>query len=405
MQRPGRPNRGVGAAQSAAKPELPVTEPAKGDFWKKSLPFIYTYDMREHYLDGLRGWAALFVVGSHLGPMFLTQGLLQNIFPFFTDGQMAVYVFFVLSGYVLSIGFFHTGQRNAVVTLALRRYPRLTIPILTTTLLSLLSMKLGLFANIPAGQAASSAWLESFYQFQGSLPGALQFGLWDVYANYDGPTSYNSALWTMWIEMLGSMVIFGLLLLAGQNRIMQLVAIAAFAFWATRHNEHLVAFTLGMLLALCSAQAWIPRNNAAGFCLLAATLPITMLRYMGDSVTALSCYAAAIVFAVLLSPALQAMLSTRLSQWLGRVSFPLYLTHMLIICSLSSAMYLYFGNGNAVSPQEGALIAVVSIAACLFAARLFLPVELAAINVARAFSSLVLQLVRTAARWHRPNNI
>lgn len=361
--------------------------------------------MREHYLDGLRGWAALFVVCSHLGPMFLTHGLLNNVFPFFTDGQMAVYVFFVLSGYVLSIGFFRTEQRKTVMTLAIRRYPRLTIPILATSLIALLFMRFGWFSNIPAGQAASSAWLESFYQFEGSLSDALQFGLWDVYMDYNGRTSYNSALWTMWIEMLGSMMIFGLLLLCGRNRLVQVIVIVAFAYWAAEHNQHLVAFALGMLLARFSALGWIPRSNSSGIALLAITLLITMVRYLGDSLTVLSYYAAAIVAAVLLSPALQALLSTRLSQWLGRVSFPLYLTHMLIICSLSSAMYLYFGNGNAVSPQEGALIAVVSIAACLCAARLFLPVELAAINVARAFSGLVLQLVRTAARWHRPNNI
>lgn len=361
--------------------------------------------MREHYLDGLRGWAALFVVGSHLGPMFLTHGLLNNVLPFFTDGQLAVYVFFVLSGYVLSIGFFRTGQRKTVVTLALRRYPRLTIPILATTLIALLLMKLGWFSNIPAGQAASSAWLESFYQFEGSLSGALQFGLWDVYMNYNGRTSYNSALWTMWIEMLGSMMIFGLLLLCGRNRLMQVIVIAAFAYWAAEHNQHLVAFALGMLLARCSALDWIPSSNVAGIGLLAITLPIAMVRYLGDSLTAVSMYAAAIVAAVLLSPALQALLSTRLSQWLGRISFPLYLTHMLIICSISSTMYLYFGNGGPTTPMQTVLIGIVSLAACLAAARLFLPVEEGSIKAARAFSSRFFHFSRIGvARWLRPDN-
>jgi peptidoglycan/LPS O-acetylase OafA/YrhL len=47
--------------------------------------------------------------------------------PIVLDGPFAVFIFFVLSGYVLSVFAFRAGRRRDAVDIALRRYPRLVL--------------------------------------------------------------------------------------------------------------------------------------------------------------------------------------------------------------------------------------------------------------------------------------
>jgi hypothetical protein len=57
------------------------------------------------FLDGVRGWASLMVVLSHLLPCFLaitTPAYRHWYLTFVSDGNFAVYIFFVLSGFALS---------------------------------------------------------------------------------------------------------------------------------------------------------------------------------------------------------------------------------------------------------------------------------------------------------------
>ena len=92
--------------------------------------------MRKTYLDGLLGWAALIVLFGHLGPVFLIAKYKMYVMSFFMDGELAVHVFFVLSGFVLSIGFFESGKRIILKELLIRRYPRLAVPVVLSCLLA-----------------------------------------------------------------------------------------------------------------------------------------------------------------------------------------------------------------------------------------------------------------------------
>src|ERR1019366_7324910 len=96
------------------------------------------------FLDGVRGWASLMVVFSHLLPCFLaitTPFYRHSYLTFLCDGTLAVYIFFVLSGFALSIRFLQTGDARIPVELALRRYPRLTLPIFASCAIAFVLMK------------------------------------------------------------------------------------------------------------------------------------------------------------------------------------------------------------------------------------------------------------------------
>src|SRR5262249_55480487 len=87
---------------------------------------------RLDFLDGLRGWAALVVVFSHLWGQFA-----RHLVPVYgtvplralSCGHLAVVVFFVLSGTALSLQFVRTSQPVTILPALAARYVRLVVPI------------------------------------------------------------------------------------------------------------------------------------------------------------------------------------------------------------------------------------------------------------------------------------
>lgn len=351
--------------------------------------------MRKEYLDGLRGWASLFVMFAHLGPVFLLSTQQLPALPFFMDGALAVYIFFVLSGYVLSIGYFEKNDAGLLVSLAIRRYPRLTIPVLASCTIAFIIIQAGLMFNIPAGNLAKSPWLESFYTFPASLTSLLQFSLSDVYIDSKAP-SYNAVLWTMQYELWGSLILLAALwcLRSMPLRIVGYgVATAACWYFASP----LFAFVLGGALAeatrrVRSAMNSSPRSMATiSWALLATGLLAGMFRTgIFRSPIALSFIAAVILAAILMNVPMQRFLASRFSVFLGRISFPLYLTHLLVICSWSSWLYIQLREAD-VSTWAVACATVISTTLIsLAAAMAFAPIEAMAIRLSRAISDLLL---------------
>ncbi|WP_158216669.1 acyltransferase family protein [Achromobacter mucicolens] len=349
--------------------------------------------MRETYLDGLRGWAALFVVFGHLGPVFLLVDRTFPPLPFFIDARLAVFVFFVLSGYVLSIGFFQTGVRVGVVSLALRRYLRLTIPIAASVLLAVLVARSGLAQNQAAGEAAGSPWLALGFSKPLDLLEAAQFALFNVYSftPHDG-IYYNAVLWTMPFELVGSFLIFACLLIAGASRPSQALIVGAFCIAAWWANSYFLPFALGMAVALSRATVFRGSLRVVAAITLGSVLTVSALRYPGDGIRVLSIFSALILAACILSPAARRFLDLPISQWLGRLSFPLYLTHLFSIYTVGSWLYLLLGDGGEVSPMGAIAVAAASTFTALVIAAALSPVETFSVSAGRAFSSFAIRL-------------
>lgn len=84
---------------------------------------------RIKYLDGLRGLAALAVIVEHWSCNFLPSFVLIWNHIFYISG-VSVCVFFVLSGYVLTYGYFEKHDRKIIISSALRRYFRFILPMM-----------------------------------------------------------------------------------------------------------------------------------------------------------------------------------------------------------------------------------------------------------------------------------
>ncbi len=350
------------------------------------------------FLDGLRGWAAFAVVVFHASwEMFgrALPALRTSRLSLLNDGTLAVYVFFVLSGFVLSHQYLATRDLARVRRVAAGRYLRLTIPIAAASLISLALLACHAMVN---GQASvrlhCEDWLGLFYRFAPSAWAWLRFSLMDVYLGYDVSRSYGVFLWTMPTELAGSFVIFAAMALAGPHRPMRGAFYALSLPYLWEHQPFLLTFVYGAVLCELSLALpplmphlppWVREGLGLGLMLVVAVISITLRDVYSSRFCGL--VATGAVAGTLLSPRLQRLLSAPVSLWLGRMSFPLYIVHSAVICSLSSALVLLTRSWDL--HATAALVIPTTLVVSLAAARAFEPVERLAVRCAHRFARLV----------------
>jgi peptidoglycan/LPS O-acetylase OafA/YrhL len=343
------------------------------------------------------------VVFSHLLPCFLaitTPFYRHSYLTFLCDGTLAVYIFFVLSGFALSIRFLQTGDPRIPVELALRRYPRLTLPIFASCAIAFVLMKSHLFFNAAASVPAHSEdWLGLHFQFQPGFLHFLKFSLYNVFFDYDIGRSYNQVLWTMSVEFYGSMLVFLLCLIYPYLRARWMLLGILAAVMAVA-NSPMLPFVLGLGIAqffqgdFRRTRDGGPAALLASLALIAATAAYSAISLNGfptvhDFVVRptfpSTVFAAVFVFGISISSRVRGFFSNPVSKYLGSISFPLYLTHLLVICSFSSWLFLEGTNAH--------IIFLASLAVCLVSATLFRVVERASIKLARMCSDALMQRV------------
>jgi len=342
-------------------------------------------------LDGIRGWAALSVVVFHI--TWETFGVvlpqLRNpVTGFFLDGGIAVSAFFVLSGEALSAGFFAGGGKLAIYRLAVRRYTRLTIPVVAACTLTLLLYKTGLTFNVAAGEIVHrSDWLGSFMHAAPSLRESVEYMLRDVYTNVPTQHALIPFLWTMRFELLGSVLVFGVLL--GLSRLrgsklnlawLFIVMLCAATIYGRQNN--LACFLAGIGFARLRSLGFFGRMQSDTRMQRASwtvILIIGTLDGFGHWLLIARAWvplaSVALVFAVLCNRRLCAAFTNPLSLALGRISFSLYLVQFPVLISVTSYAICYAGSRGGLEPWEDVAICVTSVLACLAAARAFEPVE------------------------------
>jgi peptidoglycan/LPS O-acetylase OafA/YrhL len=379
------------------------------------------------YLDGLRGLAALSVVLNHCILFFfpaMIEGAgiarVHNAFeatvPFscfnwlFSAG-FSVSLFFVLSGFVLGIGYFKKRQKSVVIKAVLKRYPRLLIPTFFVSLFSFLLLRHHFYANVAAAQITHSHWIKGEFQFEPSVWLFLKETVFDVFLKEDS-VSFNPVLWTMHVEFLGSLLVFALLLGVGsQQSVCRYVvyALISLILVVTNHAIY-AAFIMG--LSLCDLTFQFPNglngfipSRLCGFALLVFAL------FLGNIPIGLSespalflntVYAPFLLFGEWLSHAksrsifmfweivaatlalasvlslreLKRFLALKWAVWLGRVSFMLYLVHVIILFSLGAWLFIQWMGISAIASYNAAAVfsSLVVILLSLGLAKLLTPV-------------------------------
>ncbi len=379
---------------------------------------------REPHLDGLRGLAAFNVVifhtllcfdrafasGANIEAHFGWETFIAGApFVLMTHGTLPVMIFFVLSGYVLAKFL----ERNSLSfgLLIARRFIRFAIPIFITTMIAYLLISL--FPQPELYGITRSTWLTKVYQQIPSFFGALTEGLYGaLFGLVPQEYSYNPSLWTMSIEFAGSCLLIFVFQMtsffkirAGARRkwhILIFLSLGVLGFYS-----YLSLFAFGAVLASLSRLKPINSGVAAVLLfsgLLLGTVPWSAVPWWGVDFaktainvpkflplpmsSIIEIYSAIgsilIFYAVLCFKSLRSLLNSPIVQFLGRISFPLYLIHLPIMITLVAKLAISLHLANVPYGIILPVVIVVQICAAILAAWLLYPVcEKPAIDLSR----------------------
>lgn len=319
-------------------------------------------------LDSLRGIAALVVVGQHVllsfpdsrNPVFNAARLL-----FILGGQFAVILFFVLSGFVLTLPY-TAGKALGYGPFLVRRVCRLYAPFAFAVLVSAwLSGILG-----GASTPLVSDWL--LHHWRPPLTGnviashLLMTGIHDEAIRLDGP------IWSLIVEMRVSIIFPLLVLFATRFRWTGVAAAFVLSLASAKGRTvlgetsaltadspvgavlftayYLLMFLIGATLAtqMSRIQALFQRapkalHMASFGALSVAFLALTYLTppYLYRTVKDVFCgvFAGYVIACVVSFPRLQGALSLKGLIWLGDISYSFYLIHLPVLMALIYVLY------------------------------------------------------------------
>ena len=304
-------------------------------------------------LDGLRGFAALSVVGSHLlllDPFFSTllyqragwdgDHPLKSLIYFSplhlaAAGTEAVAVFFVLSGAVLTRAY--PGSRSLRASYAVPRAVRLYLPIWGSLLLALTLGSLR-----PDATEGLSHWhrRQRSGQTWGTLLDHPARFLHDA-SVVKGATALNSALWSMQIEVIASALLFLVWLAARRPALTMPLAVLAVVVLAEQHTS-LWKWGLFFLAGSLMTRAGLSVSRRASVALLLTGVVALSAPWVArgagrplaggwGSTVLLLLGSTAVVAAVHGPSPLDRALLSRPGRWLGMRSYSLYLVQSPVL--------------------------------------------------------------------------
>jgi peptidoglycan/LPS O-acetylase OafA/YrhL len=330
------------------------------------------------YFEGLRGIASLIVVFHHFClafyPAAVTKALTETHFNsnrefllyntplgIFIAGNFAVYLFFILSGIVLTLQYIESKDKLEKLTeISITRYFRLLPAVLFCNVLVFFLLTWHWNFTKEASEITKSLWwLKGFWTVTPNLNEALEQSFFGMFStNY--PQSYNPALWVIAYFFLGTFLVTGTLALFGGLRrryymyaILILILSHTFFYpfivgiWIAdfffnkdkakvRNNKMdlLLLFFLGIYFG--SYPIFTDNTLLSGT--IYEVLPkITLLDEFG-LYHALG--ASLIVISIILSNTLQKIVSFRIFTFIGKISYSLYIFHIIMIGTLCSYVFL-----------------------------------------------------------------
>ena len=320
---------------------------------------------RDNTAEGLRGLAAVTVFLAHFCLSFFPRGF-DNLYPglqtspaadatierilrlpfisILWNGNFAVCIFFVLSGYVLSRPYYFGNRLETLRDRHLKRYLRLSVPIAASVFIGYILMTNGLLWNHAGAAVSHSDWLNTYFAFTPAFPGALRDATYRVILL--GEDRYNPPLWTMKVEFIGSLITFSFYTLMPAQGIWRkgihyAIAVLIIGVLAGKDGVFYYAFLLGGLIWALpkprGAYKWLLLG--AGW-FLASFQYDALFRWMPDPVVWDQKYSYSVAGAFLVMWSLRSgicdgLLASSPMRLLGRLSFSLYLTHFFVLSTFS----------------------------------------------------------------------
>lgn len=328
-------------------------------------------------MEALRGLAALGVVIYHylhgfvpaagLSPADPIGGMLMVERPIllaFINGPFLVSIFFVLSSFVLTTRLVREADPRVAIIAMAKRFPRLLPLTLIGALLPALLFAAGWTYNHQLAEIIGSPWLERSggvkisdewpepSVFGGVRDSILLFGR--------GLSQYNSALWTMKYELVGSIFALATAMIIGARRKFGSDAVITLVLGV-------VGLAVHPLVSICVATVFVTKYVAhpdfrigpltAAACIIGGlilgstykSLPEELLidPWSRRQVLRLDWLAhgagAILLFLGIRGATGSALGEGAIAAHLGRLSFPIYVLHLPIFASVASGLILFLG--------------------------------------------------------------
>jgi peptidoglycan/LPS O-acetylase OafA/YrhL len=381
------------------------------------------------YLESIRGLAALQVLLLHFLAAFAPNFVFAlpagaaiagyiHLSPlyFLYDGYSAVYIFFVLSGYVLTRSFERNLARPSSQVLA--RIVRLGLPAIAATLVAATVMLMFGRMNVAAGELSGSVWFANQWKTDPSILSVIRDGTVNaLFLGYSGlpglaflapwqqPVEHSlvAPLWTLSIEFYGSMIVLALCWCARRSRVLWWSVMLVGAIFTIRSAYicffvgHMLAFyrraerpaPVSMLLPVFSIMFGV------FLCVLAEVWQPEWLRSLCADPTYFlfpgqfapmqqKTFGAILVLVGIID--LEGARRLLSKPWLvdnSKLSFPLYLIHWPIMFGPAAALFLWLNGMVGIElARVGAIVAGICLA--FVGSMLFLAVDRRALELSRA---------------------
>lgn len=405
------------------------------------------------HLDGVRGLASFIVLlchtaysshdlsygygyagGAKQGQKEFNSFLRLPIIRLLYDGDAAVAIFFLISGFALSwkpLRLARDGNweefAKCLMASTVKRWLRLFLPVFASTGLICLCVQLGVY-ELTRGVSDNATLLTAFREPHPEPKSNFFLMIWDwlatnwkfwepFYWNRDHLSGYDIHLWTIPVELRASMGLFATLLaVAGMKsrvRTYVLAGLVALAcvkdswammmFWAgaleaeltlarvpssapaldaeksstTGHNGRSSQETLGRAVLWVSSLFLMSQPFDGENTFLWQTLVAWIPTSFSETRRFYTCIGSIVCFHLLnTSPTLTAFFRRRSMQYLGRISFALYLVHAFLLHTVGYALlalvWSFTGVETLLMREVGFVIAAVPIVACaVWAADIF----------------------------------
>lgn len=319
------------------------------------------------WLDGIKGILCLLIFVHHflliffpaihyggIAPSYLNgfdTYLSQSPISVIFNGNYMVALFCVISAVVLSRSIMTTENKEKLAGAVVKRYFRLMLPVVAIGFVTFIFSQLGLFTNVEVGEAVSSPSAVQSYREPMSFIDFIFSVL--IRTWFYGDNTISPAYWMLSKLFIGSLVCMLISIFPWKFKRTSLIFYSILALAFLDRSDLILAFILGTMIGWATVymkKLFNPYLGAAAliFGILLGGYPsgveptnfyryINFMSYIDWHILG----AAATIFGLFSLSFLQNFFSKRPFLWLGKISYSVYLVHMLVLYSLATSLYMW----------------------------------------------------------------
>jgi peptidoglycan/LPS O-acetylase OafA/YrhL len=210
-----------------------------------------------------------------------------------------------------------------------------------------IAVHLAMIAGLQNTSSERLATFSNALNFQSKAEYVLRFSFFDVFFHYNPCVTYAGPMWTMSVELIGSFLLFAVLLLSAQSAyyLPTIFIISVILIFSTPEGHRLYSlFLLGAVIAGVIQREYVKDISPWVFAAMLA-VGLSAPAFLPPAYDAWNMVATvALTLGCIGIKPVNRFLSCHFSRLLGRISFPLYLVHGPRLVLIGEPLVRNFGE-------------------------------------------------------------